>query len=244
MLERVSLRPRVYTPRALFYARVYLITIPATAPPPGPRGPRRACAGPPPCFLDSHQNQMINNYLKKHVPGTPVSMLPSTHCLRQRVQHLTTTVLGESMKRVKVNVPKKYTDGTRSYVDFAYVDPITVMVELLGDEKLVKTADDIYWGSKPEVCEITGSRKFTREINSGRWYEATQAQLLGPASRDSPSASKVTLGPIILWVDDTNLSNFGGNSATPIMMTLACFPDRIRKQRVRVPFDFVFLYIK
>jgi hypothetical protein len=45
-------------------------------------------------------------------------------------------------------------------------------------------------------------------------------------------------------VDDTNLSNFGGNSATPIMMTLACFPDRIRKQRVRVPFDFVFLYIK
>lgn len=42
MLERVSLRPRVYTPRALFYARVYLITIPATAPPPLDRAGRAA----------------------------------------------------------------------------------------------------------------------------------------------------------------------------------------------------------
>ena len=42
----------------------------------------------------------------------------------------------------------------------------------------------------------------------------------------------MTLGPIILWIDGTNLSKSGSSSAHPIMMTLACFPERTRNLRV------------
>jgi hypothetical protein len=92
----------------------------------------------------------------------------------------------------------------------------------------VKTVNDLKWTTEIVTNPLNGSRKFTPEINTGTWFERTEEILLG-----SPNESGTTLLGFIVFIDDTNLTKRGTQSAKPIVMTLANLPERIRNSPVR-----------
>jgi hypothetical protein len=131
-------------------------------------------------------------------------------------------------KTLRCHIPHKgYTANGKGHVDFEYIDILSVIVDLMTDPEVISSLDD--FTQKSEVVEEDGYRKFTSNINSGRWQEDTEHILFG-----ADGSAEITLGPIIVFIDGVALTKRGDQSAKPIMVTLAFLKPEVRQKKVCV----------
>lgn len=105
-------------------------------------------------------------------------------------------------------------------VKFRYMDIMDAIVSLLLDTSLHGDKESNFVWDAETVRTTTGHRVYTRDLNSGEWWERTQ--------RDAPPG--VTVLPVMLYSDTTSVTHSGSQLAHPIMVTLGNFRWWIRQK--------------
>jgi len=128
---------------------------------------------------------------------------------------------------LRVDVDPKYTDTQRPYVDFECRDLLSVIVGILSDPNVVRSADDFTRASQTVVDE-DGQRRYNTNVNTGNWQQRTEEKLFGPADDRHPL---FTIGPVIIFSDGVALTKRGDQGAHPLMVSLACLKPEVRQRQ-------------
>ena len=125
---------------------------------------------------------------------------------------------------IRVPMDSKYTRTTDNYVDFHYRDIVEAACTLI--TRHVKTEDDMMWTQNIQYAADGSGRVFTPELNTGEWYERTEKTFFG-----KPNSTGMTLLPLIVFIDDTNVTQRGTQTAKPIVVTVGSFREELRQKK-------------
>ena len=131
-----------------------------------------------------------------------------------------------SMRGRTIRVPMNpdYTRGQESFVDFHFRDILEAVCTLL--VRHVEHARDLMWTQNVQYSD-GGHREYTPELNTGEWFERTENAYFG-----KPNTTGMTLLPIIVFIDDTNVTKRGTQTAKPIVVTVGSLRENIRQKSV------------
>lgn len=127
---------------------------------------------------------------------------------------------------LEIKVNPKFTRNKVSKLEFIYTNIIDIACGLLTNQHLVKSDEDLLWGTSVQLDENTGERLFTPDLNTGHWWERTEKMITGGP------ASGLTLLPFMVFIDETQTVARGSQSAKPITVTIGNFKERIRQKQV------------
>lgn len=127
-------------------------------------------------------------------------------------------------KEMKLEVPLPLGGNGQEKVElnvkFRYMDTMDAIVSLLLDKSLHGDKEENFVWNAETVRTITGHRLYTRDLNSGQWWEKTE--------RNLPEGAIVL--PIMFYSDATLVTQSGSQQAHPIMVTIGNFRWWIRQQ--------------